>query len=199
MFEVRNLKIHGVESITLSLSAGKFLAIEGPSGSGKTLLLRALADLDPVEGERSLDGKSYIDMSGPEWRLQVRYNAAESGWWSDIPADCFMYPNVIRKRLHEVGLDEKCLDRPLIQLSTGERQRLSLLRVLEGAPKVLLLDEPTGALDPEGTMQVETLLQGICRTGISVMIVTHDKAQSVRLADRKMTIRNGRVEFADIP
>ena len=199
MFEVQNLKIHGVESMTFSLSTGECLAIEGPSGSGKTLLLRALADLDPVEGERSLDGISYIDMSGPEWRLQVRYNAAEPGWWSDMPADCFMNPNIIRKRLHEVGLDEKCLERPLVQLSTGERQRLSLLRILEGAPKVLLLDEPTGPLDPEVTMQVETLLQGICRAGTSILIVTHDKAQSVRLSDRKMTIRNGRVEFANHP
>lgn len=199
MFEVRNLKIYGVESISFSLSAGECLAVEGPSGSGKTLLLRALADLDPVEGDRRLDGKSYIDMSGPEWRLKVRYNAAESGWWSDIPADCFVDPGSIRNRLSDVGLDVGCMERPLIQLSTGERQRLSLLRVLEGAPKVLLLDEPTGALDPEGTMQVEALLQSICQAGISVLIVTHDREQSLRLADRKMTIRNGCAEFTDLP
>ena len=138
-------------------------------------------------------------MSGPEWRLLVRYNAAESGWWSDIPADCFVDPGRIRSRLSEVGLDAKCMERPLIQLSTGERQRLSVLRVLEGAPKVLLLDEPTGALDPEGTGQVEALLQRICQTGISILIVTHDREQSLRLADRKMTIRDGCAEFTDLP
>jgi len=199
MFDVDNLKIHGVSPISFSLAAGEYMAVEGPSGSGKTLLLRALADLDQVEGDKRLDGHSFLSMTGPQWRRQVRYNAAEPGWWTDPPAGSFRNQELIKDKLHEVGLDPQCLERPISQLSTGERQRLSLLRIMEGAPRVLLLDEPTGALDPESTIRVESLLQAVGRTGTSMLIVTHDKAQARRLARRKLILNQGHAEIEDIP
>lgn len=199
MFDIYNLKIWGVLPISFSLAAGECMAIEGPSGSGKTLLLRALADLDPVEGDKRLNGHSYLSMTGPQWRQKVCYNAAEPGWWSDTPADSFKNRDKILTQLYDVGLDAQCLDRPISQLSTGERQRLSLLRLLERDPEVLLLDEPTGALDPEATMRVENLLNAVRRTGTSILIVTHDKAQAKRLANRKLLFDQGRVEIIQNP
>ena len=90
MLEVRGLRRQGLEPVDLRLEDGGCTSLEGPSGAGKTLLLRALADLDPSQGEVRLEGRLREDFSGPDWRRQVAYIPAEPGWWSHRAPDHFV-------------------------------------------------------------------------------------------------------------
>ncbi|MEQ9682836.1 MAG: ABC transporter ATP-binding protein, partial [Rhodospirillales bacterium] len=83
MLSIRNLHARLVQVDDLDLEAGDCIAVMGASGSGKSLMLRALADLDPAEGEITLDGHERMSMTGPQWRRQVMYVGPESGWWED--------------------------------------------------------------------------------------------------------------------
>lgn len=193
MLRVRQLYRAGLEPADLDLGAGEILALSGPSGAGKTLLLRAIADLDPAEGEVSLDGAARERMSGPAWRAAVMYLAAEPGWWAPRAADHFLIPENMERMASRVGLSPAILGRPINELSTGERQRLAILRTLERGPRILLLDEPTAALDDDTTAQVETLLRETVTDGGAILFTSHDTEQIARLADRHITIARGRL------
>ncbi len=178
------------------LADGECAAVRGPSGSGKTLFLRAIADLDPNRGEILLDGTARDAMPAPLWRRRVTYVAAEPGWWADTVGAHFQdWPAVVRL-VESVLLPESCREWPVLRLSTGERQRLGLVRALVQAPRVLLLDEPTGALDPDATAVVERLLRERFAAGTSAFWVTHDAAQAARVARRVLDVADGRVREA---
>ncbi|MBW4091987.1 MAG: ATP-binding cassette domain-containing protein [Proteobacteria bacterium] len=179
----------------LTLAAGECVAITGPSGAGKSLLLRMIADLDPNQGEVWLDGQERATWSAPEWRRQVVYNAAEAGWWGEqvaphFPAAALAATQLLAPRL---GLDPALLEASVSRLSTGERQRLALLRALAGAPAVLLLDEPTGALDETSTGLVEALLAARLATGCTILMVTHNPAQAARMGRRHLRLADRRL------
>lgn len=195
MLKVEGLKVHGLEPVSFEVAPGECLALQGPSGCGKTVLLRAIADLDPAGGRVFLDGAERGAMPGPAWRARVRYAAAEPGWWEETPRAHFRDPDAAGERLGALGLESGMIDRPLAQLSTGERQRLALARALEGAPEALLLDEPTGALDAKATKRAEKLLKEELASGRAVILVSHDPEQVSRLAARRATIRNGRLRM----
>ena len=180
--------------VDISVDAGECVAVQGPSGSGKTLLLRALADLDPSAGDVRLEGVSRAAIPGPEWRRRVGHVPAEPGWWSDDPVAHLEDVDAAMVELSRLGLDGAVLRRPVAQLSTGERQRLALIRALQRNPRVLLLDEPTAALDPEATHTVERLIAERQAAGTGVLWVTHDRPQVARVASRIVSLRAGRVE-----
>lgn len=142
------------QQVSFSLASGQVVLIQGPSGSGKSRLLRALADLDPHEGSVTFQGKAQADFSPCQWRRQVMYCPAQPAWWAEIPAACF---DVVSDAalLAAVGLSEDKLQQPVASLSSGELQRLGLLRALVRQPHVLLLDEPTSHLDA-GTAETVT-------------------------------------------
>jgi ABC-type iron transport system FetAB ATPase subunit len=143
------------------------------------VLLRMIADLDPNEGEALLDGQSRTDIAPSQWRRRVIYAAAEPGWWHDGIGPHFAdLPKASAQRL---GLPSDIFDRPVRLCSTGERQRLALLRALAVQPAVLLLDEPTSALDAASIAQVEALLRDVLRGGTAMLLVTHDPAQARRM------------------
>ena len=194
MLQVRNLSRPGLEPADLDLAAGEALALLGPSGSGKTLLLRAIADLDPNRGQVSLDGASRESMSAPAWRRQVTYLAAEPGWWSDRVADHFPEPEAGRALFAPLMLPATMMERPVAELSTGERHRIALARVLVQSPTVLLLDEPTSGLDQGSTRAVEAMLRARLADGAAVLFSTHDEDLARRLGDRQVRVRKGRVE-----
>ncbi|MEE8188161.1 MAG: ATP-binding cassette domain-containing protein [Kiloniellales bacterium] len=193
MLEVRALSRPGLAPVDLDLAEGEALALLGPSGSGKTLLLRAIADLDPNEGRVSLDGMSREAVSGPEWRSRVTYLAAEPGWWAARPAEHFADPAAARAFLAPLGLPEDSLDRPITELSTGERHRLALIRVLVQSPKVLLLDEPSAGLDQDTARALENVLRERIKNGAAILFSTHDEALAARLGDRRLRVSGGRV------
>ena len=165
----------------------------GPSGAGKTLLLRAIADLDPNDGACALGDKLRDDMPAPDWRRLVTYMAAEPGWWGDLVGDHFADPDGGRKLLPPLKLPEDAMGWALARLSTGEKQRLALARVLERAPSVMLLDEPTSGLDADTTRAVEAVLKARLTEGAALLFVTHDIEQGRRLARRALFIDAGKV------
>jgi len=193
LLRIDSLIVEPLSPLTFSVANGECLAIEGPSGSGKTRLLRAIADLDDATGQIFLDGAERHEMPGPDWRKRVRYASAEPAWWTDTPREAFpshddAEPSRLSRLLAEMGLQPNCLDQPLSQLSTGERQRLALARALIDDPAVLLLDEPTAGLDPQSTALVEERIRYQLLAGKSVILVSHDQSQIARLADAKLQL-----------
>lgn len=193
---VENLRRPGLAPVSLNLAGGECITVTGPSGGGKTLLLRAIADLDPCEGDVRLDGVSRAAIPAPRWRQAVRYVAAEPGWWTDSVAAHFHAPDEARARISEVGLSPDLIDAPVARLSTGERQRLALLRALERDPKILLMDEPTAALDSTNAALVADMLEEALRSGLGLVLVTHDTALTARLGRRHYHMAEGHLRPA---
>ena len=193
---VKQLRSELAGPFELSLGRGTCAAVTGASGSGKSLFLRMVADLDPNEGEVWLSEQARAAMPAPAWRKQVTYVAAESGWWAEIVMRHFPLDrrDEIATLTSSLGLRAELLDAPVAQLSTGEKQRLALVRALLPAPPVLLLDEPTGPLDEESVVRVEALLRQRMATGTSILLVTHDPKQAERLGDRRYRMAARRLE-----
>jgi putative ABC transport system ATP-binding protein len=193
---VKQLRSAFAGPFELSLGEGACAAITGPSGSGKSLFLRMIADLDPNEGEVWLDGQERASLPPPEWRKRAVFVSAESGWWADTVIQHFSTYDRADITLHaaQLGLRADLLDAPLLQLSTGEKQRFSLLRALLLNPAVLLLDEPTGPLDEESVLQVEALLHDRMTKGTSIVLVTHNPNQAERLGHQRYHMQAGRLE-----
>jgi phosphate-transporting ATPase len=162
------------------------------------LLLRALADLDPNDGDMYLEGRDRVTMTGPAWRRQVGYLPAEPGWWTDTVGAHFTDWPAALPIARQVGFVGDPKDWPVARLSTGERLRLALVRALMVEPKVLLLDEPTAALDPASVEAVEALIAKRLKLGLAVLWVTHDLAQARRIAVRRFVVSDRQVrEEAD--
>ncbi|MCF3946666.1 ATP-binding cassette domain-containing protein [Acidiphilium sp. AL] len=175
----------------IALGRGDAMAITGPSGAGKSVLLRMIADLDPHEGAILLDGVDRATIAAPLWRRRVAYLAAEPGWWHDDTAPHFPDRPRTEALMPSLALDPGLLNQPVHRLSTGERMRLAFIRTLLNEPEILLLDEPTGALDPHATALVETLLIERLRAGAALILVTHDMAQASRLGARRFHLEAG--------
>lgn len=192
---VRGLRSAHVGPLDLDIASGECVALMGPSGSGKTLLMRLIADLDPGNGAVLLNGRARETWSAPQWRSQVVYQSAEPAWWAPTVAAHFPPQTQDAMRLLQplLGLPLTALDADVDRLSTGERQRLALLRSLAREPKVLLLDEPTASLDATSTMAMETLLRKQRDNGLSVLWVTHSRDQARRVAERRYDVIDRRL------
>jgi putative ABC transport system ATP-binding protein len=181
--------------VSFDLQDGECVALRGPSGVGKTLLLRAIADLDPNEGTVELDGTLREAVPAPVWRKRVTYLAAEPGWWSDTVQEHFTRWDDALPLVTRLGLPPGCGPWPIQRLSTGERQRLGLVRALMLHSRVLLLDEPTSALDSASAAAVESLIAERISNGTSVVWSTHDDAQACRVGSRVFVMSaNGGIE-----
>jgi len=194
MLEIKALSRLHIGPVNLSLADGEVIAITGPSGSGKSVLLRAIADLDPNTGAVRTQSGARSEMSAPTWRRKLAYLPAESGWWADTVSEHFEQPE--QADLASLGLPSEAMSWEVARLSSGERQRLAFLRLLEHAPDVLLLDEPTAPLDAENTALFEARLKRCIASGVSVMLVTHDPTQATRIADRHYVLADGQLREA---
>lgn len=192
LLHIANLDCGSVRDVSFALAAKECVAIVGPSGSGKSRLLRAIADLDPHDGTMFLLGEASTSMSAHRWRQRVGYLPAESAWWADTVAEHMAQPAVDDREL--LGLPADVMEWQVSRLSSGERQRLALLRLLSVQPEVLLLDEPTANLDAGSAERVEQLLRSRQQAGAGLIWVSHDEEQIRRVADRGFHIVDGRLE-----
>jgi sulfonate transport system ATP-binding protein len=178
-----------LDDLDLEIAQGEFVALIGRSGSGKSTLLRALAGLDDgIEGTVSVDGEvgvAFQDARLVPWK-RVRDNVALG----------LRHPDPHRAAataLEEVGLSERADAWPLT-LSGGEAQRVSLARALAREPRLLVLDEPFGALDALTRITMHDLVLGLWqRHRPAVLLVTHDVDEALALADRVLVLADGRI------
>ena len=187
---VHQLQTSQLGPLDLKLETGERLFIHGPSGAGKSLLLRTLADLAPHQGLITLDGEPQNNLTPSKWRRMVGYLPAENHWWGATVGEHFT--KAMPQQFQQLGLSLECLDWQLERCSSGERQRLALLRLLQNQPQILLLDEATANLDPENGQRFEQLLLEYQRQQQAAMIwVSHDPSQISRLASRTLYLTNG--------
>ena len=183
---------------SMSIDWGQCLAVSGASGSGKSVFLRMLADMDAADGAVLLGDVDRRAMSAPQWRQKVMLVPAQAGWWAPTVAEHFHDKNKTAavEQAHQLRLPDDIFGRQILRLSTGERQRLALIRALVTRPSVLLLDEPTSSLDQESVVAVESLLTAELERGLILVLVTHDLAQAKRMGNQTVLIRDGKVVAA---
>lgn len=198
-------KLKALDNVNLTLDEGKFIVILGPSGAGKSTLLNLLGGLDsPTSGKIIVDGKDISDLSGDELAV---YRAAKVGFvfqFYNLVPTLTVHENVAlvkeiapdalsaTKMLEEVGLSDHLKNFPS-ELSGGEQQRVSIARALAKNPKILLCDEPTGALDSQtGVLVLKLLLKMARDYGKTIVIVTHNQ-NIAKMADVVMRVKNGKM------
>ena len=189
-FEVKQLFAQGMKlAIDLQLQVHDICMISGVSGSGKSQFLKALADLIEHSGEVSLRDESQSSMPAPQWRQQVMFFSAETAWWSDLVKEHFEHlPSA--EELKKIDLPHNILQLNSDTLSSGEKQRLALLRGLQYQPKILLLDEITANLDPASEQLVEALVkQYIEQQAAAAIWISHDPHQAERLQTQSLVFK----------
>lgn len=191
--EVSDVRFQGRGPYSFRLEAGECVGLQGPSGAGKSLLLRAIADLDPRSGRMRLGEIEADAVSAPRWRRLVGLLPAESGWWLEQVGDHFPDPAAVdAAMLMSLGFGPEVLQWEVNRLSTGEKQRLAVVRLLHHRPQCLLLDEPTASLDQNMVVRMETLLRGFRQTHQApVLWVSHDPAQLDRVSRRRFLLEPG--------
>jgi len=197
LLQIKNLRRLMIGPVSFDVEAGECLCLSGPSGTGKSLLLRAIADLDPHEGEAWLDGTACNAIAPALWRCRVGLLPPDSSWWLPRAIDHFHDGYLLP--LETLGLDPGLPTEPVVRLSSGERQRFALLRLLANTPQVLLLDEPTANLDPASTRRVEAVIAEYRQARQAAVIwVSHDPAQISRVASRHLRILGSELLEQDV-
>ncbi len=202
-YQTGDQKIAANDNISFTLDKGEFLVIVGPSGAGKTTLLNILGGMDSCdEGEILLDGQAVSSFSKRRLTEYRRYDVGFVFQFYNLVQNLTALENVELaseicknpldpvKTLELVGLKDRMNNFPS-QLSGGEQQRVAIARAIAKNPKILLCDEPTGALDYNTGKAVLKLLQDCCRnTGQTVIVITHNQALA-GMADRVIKMKNG--------
>jgi sulfonate transport system ATP-binding protein len=192
-----------LENFDVEISAGEFVGIVGRSGCGKSTLLRSVVGLETPQAGTITLGEVAASNSNRKPDVRVMFQDSRLLPWRRI------LPNVMlglepalmpqaRKVLAQVGLAERANDWPAT-LSGGQRQRVALARALVHDPNLLLLDEPLGSLDALTRIEMQQLIEDVWRSrGFTAMLVTHDVAEAISLADRVILIEGGCVAFDEV-
>jgi ABC-type iron transport system FetAB ATPase subunit len=189
---IEAIESNGIGPCSLEVAGGECVCVSGTSGAGKTLLLRAIADLDPHHGKVFLDDVECNTMEPGTWRHKVGLLPAESQWWYETVGEHFGNEPE-SSMLVALGFERDVFEYQTMRLSSGERQRLGLLRLLSNLPDALLLDEPTSSLDAENIHRVERLIEDYrTQHHIPVIWVSHDLQQIARVSDRYYRIVDGK-------
>ena len=210
IYQMGEVEIRAVDGIDFEIGKGEFVVIVGPSGAGKTTVLNILGGMDTAtSGKVLVDGNDVAQYTN---RQLIGYRREDIGFvfqFYNLVPNLTALENVelalqickepldAKTVLEEVGLGERLNNFPA-QLSGGEQQRVSIARELAKNPKLLLCDEPTGALDYNTGKAILKLLQDTCRNkGMTVIVITHNSALAP-MADRVIHIKNGRVESMEM-
>ena len=205
IYQMGEVEIRAVDGIDFEIGKGEFVVIVGPSGAGKTTVLNILGGMDTAtSGKVLVDGNDVAQYTNRQligyrredigfvfqfYNLMQNLTALEN---VELAMQICKHPLDASEVLEEVGLEERMNNFPA-QLSGGEQQRVAIARALAKNPKLLLCDEPTGALDYVTGKAILKLLQDTCREkGMTVIVITHNSALTP-MADRVIKIRNGKV------
>ncbi|MEG0494966.1 MAG: ABC transporter ATP-binding protein, partial [Eubacterium sp.] len=205
-YKMGEVVIHAANGISFGIEKGEFAIVVGPSGAGKTTVLNILGGMDNCnEGEVFVDGKEIASMNTKELAIYRRYDTGFVFQFYNLIQNLTAIENVelatqicnnpmdACETLKSVGLEDR-IDNFPSQLSGGEQQRVAIARALAKRPKLLLCDEPTGALDYITGKNILKLLQSTCRREkMTVILITHNQAITP-MADRVITMKNGKVE-----
>ena len=185
-YTMGEVQIHALNSVSFTISQGEFVIICGESGAGKSTILNLLGGMDKVtEGQIIVDGKEISQYNDKELTLYRRYDVGFVFQFYNLVQNLTLRENVelacqickntldIDKTIASVGLSERIHNFPS-QLSGGEQQRVAIARALAKNPKLLLCDEPTGALDQASGKQVMELFQSLNDEGVTIIMITHD-------------------------
>lgn len=210
IYKMGEIKIRAADNISFSIDKGEFVVIVGPSGAGKTTVLNILGGMDTATSGTLLVDGDEITAYNP--RRLTEYRREDIGFvfqFYNLVPNLTALENVelalqicrdpldARKVMEEVGLGDRLNNFPA-QLSGGEQQRVSIARALAKNPKLLLCDEPTGALDYNTGKAILKLLQNMCRErGMTVIVITHNQAIAP-MADRLIHIKNGQISQMEL-
>ncbi len=208
-YNKKGSSIYALNSVSLNVKKGEFLAVIGSSGSGKTTLMNILGCLDkPDSGEYLLDGASVLKLP-PKRLAEIRnkkigfifqsfhllktMNALEN---VSLPLTFAKCNKAVREKiaaaaLTRVGLSERMFHRPF-ELSGGQQQRVAIARAISVSPSIILADEPTGNLDKASTDEILSILKELNRSGTTIVLITHD-SRVANEAGRVIEISNGRI------
>ena len=204
-YHMGEVTITAVNNITFDIERGEFVVIVGPSGAGKTTVLNILGGMDScTSGSILVDGQQISAYTPKQLTAYRRYDIGFVFQFYNLMQNLTALENVelaaqicrnpldAAKVLSQVGLSDRMNNFPA-QLSGGEQQRVSIARALAKNPKLLLCDEPTGALDDETGRTILSLLQDTCRKqGMTVIVITHNSAIAP-MADRVIHLKSGKV------
>ena len=197
MLRLEDLQIANIEPINLTIVPGQCIGVSGESGSGKTRLLRAIADLDEHGGQVYEENIAQDQVKAHEWRRRVALLPAESQWWFDTVRQHF---NTQAKYIEALGFDQDVMHWNVSRCSSGEKQRLSILRMLSNCPRVLLLDEPTANLDSSNIARVEDFIGNYLSEHNAIAIwVGHDAAQLERVSQQQYHLSGGQLQQVSKP
>lgn len=205
VYKTGEIEIPAVQDVSFEIQKGEFCVIVGASGAGKTTILNILGGMDTLtSGKVLLDGQEISDFNKKQLTAYRRYDVGFVFQFYNLVQNLTALENVelaaqicrepldAATVLRQVGLEDRMANFPA-QLSGGEQQRVAIARALAKNPKLLLCDEPTGALDYNTGKAVLKLLQDTCRsTGMTVVMITHNQALTA-MADRVITVKNGMV------
>lgn len=206
LYKTGEIVIPALQDVSFRIEKGEFCIIVGASGAGKTTILNILGGMDTLtSGKVILDGQEISRLNKKQLTAYRRYDVGFVFQFYNLVQNLTALENVelaaqicrepldAATVLRQVGLEDRMSNFPA-QLSGGEQQRVAIARALAKNPKLLLCDEPTGALDYNTGKAVLKLLQDTCRsTGMTVVVITHNQALTA-MADRIITVKNGMVE-----
>lgn len=198
-----------LKGISFDIEKGDCISIVGQSGSGKSTLLKVCADMIPItSGNIYFNGKCYTSYNPIELRKKISYCLQTPELFGKSVCENLEFPFKIRKEqvnkqrivklLERFNIDESFLDKDIISLSGGEKQRISIIRNLLYTPDIILLDEATSALDLENEKVVEEYIQELNDLGVTVLWITHSMEQSEKIFNKRITISEGKIECMEV-
>ena len=210
IYQMGEVKIKAIENVSFSIDEGELVVILGPSGAGKTTILNILGGMDsPTSGSIIIDGTDISKYTRKELTKYRRYDIGFVFQFYNLVGNLTALENVelanqicknprdSKETLKSVGLADR-MDHFPAQLSGGEQQRVSIARALAKNPKILLCDEPTGALDSKTGKMIIELLQDTChKTKTTTIIITHN-AIIAGIADKVIRVKNGTIESIEV-
>lgn len=193
-----------LDNISFQIEKGDYATIIGPSGSGKSTLLKLCNNLiSPSDGTIYYNNKNVVEYNPVDLRKDISYCLQIPYLFGETVIDNLSFPFKIRNAkvnmdkiyelTHKFKIRKEILNEKVVNLSGGEKQRISLMRTLIYTPEILLLDEVTSSLDAENTSIVENIIKDLNDVGVTILWITHNREQSLKFANKRINLNSGKL------